>query len=139
MNSLARHVYTAAECDLSKVEDSLRLDTRIWNNEPTPWINLAEFFIFQKEDLNAASQAIKIALEKANETGNYVRLCYNNMARIAAKSHAYDDLSDFLEFLIDYKPRADAQDIGYEKDFLVYLDQSKMSASLLKKYLSLFQ
>ena len=115
-------------------EERLRFGARLCPDEPLAWTSLTEFLIFTKEDLDEAEEIAQQALLCAEKTGEYVRLCYNNFARIARKRENYKKLEECLRFLIDYQPQAGKRDIQYEQDFLVGIDEAKIDSGLLQKY-----
>ena len=115
-------------------EERLRFGTRLCPDEPLAWTSLTEFMIFTKGDLDEAERAAQQALIRAKKTGEYIRLCHNNFARIARKREDYKTLEECLRFLIDYQPQNGKRDIQYEKDFLAGIDETKIEAGLLVKY-----
>ena len=133
IGSLLSDHYTLSNMHEAR-EEQLRFKARLFPHEPIAWTSLTEFLIFTKEDLDEAEEIAQQALLCAEKTGEYVRLCYNNFARIARKRENYKKLEECLRFLIDYQPQAGKRDIQYEQDFLVGIDEAKIDSGLLQKY-----
>jgi len=133
INTLLGVHYTLS--DMHEEEGDLRrFVTRLCPDEPLAWTSLTEFLIFTKENLDEAEEAAQNALKCAEKAGEYVRLCYNNFARIARRQNDYRRLEECLVFLIDYQPSKGKRDINYERDFLIGIDESKIDSALVKKY-----
>ena len=120
--------------NLAGQERHRRLGSILCPEEPLAWTTLTEFLIFTKQSLQEAEEAAQNALKCAEKTGEYVRLCYNNFARIARRKNDYKRLEECLRFLVNYTPPSGKRDIAYEADFLVGIDDTKIDQRLLKQY-----
>lgn len=108
--------------------------TEAFPEEPMPWISLAGYILHEKQDPKGAKTIIETALQKARNSGHFVRHTYNTRARIARRLRDYALLEDTLRELIAYVPNPWSQDVGYEDDFITDLPAGAISREVLERY-----
>ena len=104
-------------------------------DHPMPWISLAGFLLYEKDEPGEAKMVIEIALEKALKTGLFLRHAYNTQARIARRLADYVLLEDILKKLSVYVPRPGFQDVADEDDFVKDIPERTVSTKVLDRYL----
>ncbi len=128
----------ATECSwygLSDEEERIIVEmTRMFPDEPLPWISWAGIYIVERPDLEKARAICEIAIEKAKVAGRFVRHAYTTRARIASKLRDYHLLERTLEILSDYRPPHGGEDVAYEQDFLFGLPADAVDAVILQRY-----
>jgi hypothetical protein len=124
---------------IAQQEEICREMAERFQEEPMPWITLAEFLLSVREDPHQAMAAIDIGLENALMTGNFVRHAYNTKARIARKLDDYKLIESILGKLLAYKPSHGSQDVNYEKDYLEGISENEISSDLFYQYLELIK
>lgn len=103
-------------------------------DEPMPLIELANYYLYERNNIDKANKIIDKAINIAKCNGNYIRHAYNTRARIAKISKNYKLLEDTLVFLLNYKANSKSKDIAPEIDFLINLPENVIDEQVLKRY-----
>ena len=119
---------------LEKWEDLARFETKLFPDEPVPWISLAGFLLHAKEDLVEALATVDVAIKKAEQKGEWVRHAYCTRARIARAMEDFGLLEATIKHLIDYQPTPGSIDIHLEHDFVATMPAGKIDEEILGKY-----
>jgi tetratricopeptide (TPR) repeat protein len=126
------------ECSIFGMKDEVEelrwRQVQLEPEEPMPLIELASYYLNERNNIDKANELIDKAITLARDNGNYIRHAYNTRARIAKKSKDYKLLEDTLVCLINYKANTKSKDIAPEIDFLVNLPENVINEQVLKQY-----
>jgi hypothetical protein len=118
----------------SEQERTLRDLIDRFGSEPGPWISLATFLTYDREDLEEADRVADIAIARARETSTFIRHAYNTKARISVKRRDYAGLEAALMAMLSLPDSVGRPDSPCEMDFLDGLTASLVNGDLLERY-----
>ena len=114
-----------------EAEDVILKITHECSDEPLAWIEIANHYLYVRQDNKKALNASSKGVETARKKGSFVVHALNTQCRIARKLEDYDLLANSIADLIAFKNPPNTPDSAYECDFLANLPEGSIDSRLI--------
>lgn len=115
-------------------EDVIKKQIEIAAERPEAWLQLAALYHGFLSNAPRALSTVNIAVEKAVQTGDFVRQAYAERIRIALTMQEFGIVENSLTALIGYRPKPGSIDVALESDFLQRIPSGAVSSELVERY-----
>jgi len=119
---------------LEEAEAAIKTRIALQPDLPGAWIRLSLHHLYCTENFSESFRIANIAIAKAHQDGNFLRLAHLERIRTSLKLGRFDSVQESLDFLTTYIPSRGCSDSALEGDFLKHIPPGAVDTELIQRY-----